>query len=389
MKKHKVHKIAIINGRKFYFRKRGEYWYYRTFDDSGKEISRSTGQTSKGAAINWLNEQVQKGNIVAGNNLTFGKYASNWWIWDKCNYIKAKLLRGSRISRNYADAQRSYLEHHILPYFGNIKLTKIKTKDIETWLLNLKNNTSLSPTTINHCLRVLKIMLKEAKRLGYISVDPSKGVSQLGENPKKRGILYIKEVRALFDKKDINRIWNDDLRHYTLNMLAASTGLRMGEAQALQRQDVFENYIVINKTWRRKHGLYNEAKWGSNRKVPIPSKTSKYLKKLLSQSPYKEPEDLVFYSKDRHTPIDNKTILVKFYSALEKIGIAEEKRKKRGITFHSWRHFFNTYVRSRGIPDSKIQGVTGHKTIQMTNHYTDFALEDYKDINLLQEELFK
>jgi integrase len=58
----------------------------------------------------------------------------------------------------------------------------------------------------------------------------------------------------------------------------------------------------------------------------------------------------------------------------------------RNVTFHSWRHFFNSYFRTK-IPDAKLQQMTGHKTQEMTDHYTHFRIEDFNDVRLLQGEM--
>jgi hypothetical protein len=100
-------------------------------------------------------EQLKKGIISSSKNITFGKYAEDWWIWDKCSYIKGKMIRGGEISRSYADLMRAYQENHILPYFKNIKLQKISTRLIEKWLIMLSKKPGrtgriLSHATVNH-----------------------------------------------------------------------------------------------------------------------------------------------------------------------------------------------------------------------------------------------
>jgi len=75
------------------------------------------------------------------------------------------------------------------------------------------------------------------------------------------------------------------------------------------------------------------------------------------------------------------------YKALEKIGIGEEERQKRNITFHSWRHFFNSTMRSR-VPDSKLKLLTGHRSQEMTERYTHFNVKDYQDVKMIQEQIF-
>ncbi len=72
---------------------------------------------------------------------------------------------------------------------------------------------------------------------------------------------------------------------------------------------------------------------------------------------------------------------------MEKMGINEDERKVRNITFHSWRHFFNSTMRSHNIADSKVQKITGHKTDAMTEHYTHFNIDDFKEVRNLQENI--
>lgn len=371
---------------------KGKYIYYvRFYDENGKRTTAmSTGQTSKSAAETWVVEYLKKGGKPSKQS-TFGKYAEDWWIWDRCSYVRGKLARGQHLTKSYCDIRRIYLTKHILPTFANISLQKITPRLVEDWLMGLREKKSelgepLSPSTLNHCLGTLKIMLGEAARLGYLYGNPSAIIKPLAEYPKKKTILTIDEVKELFREDRIKELWEDNIKQYTLNLLAASTGMRMGEVQGLQIQHVFPNYVFVTNSWERKYGLKG-TKTGLNRAIPIPEKTSKYLHVLITSSPYISPEDLVFYGKDARTPIPHKDILNKLYIAFNGIGLSPEERKKRNITFHSWRHFFNTVFRSR-ISDSKLQQLTGHKSLQMTNHYTHFSIDDFRDVLLIQEDVF-
>jgi len=98
--------------------KNGKYIYYVQFyDEYGNRLTaRSTGQTSKAAAENWSYEQLRKGIITTDKNITFGRFAKDWWIWDICPYVKGRRARGSNISRTYIDSMRRILDVHILPY---------------------------------------------------------------------------------------------------------------------------------------------------------------------------------------------------------------------------------------------------------------------------------
>ncbi|HDY90410.1 MAG TPA: hypothetical protein ENH82_20105 [bacterium] len=374
--------------------KKGKYIYYVQFyDEYGDRLTaKSTGQTSKAAAENWSYEQLRKGLVFVNKKLTFNEYARDWWYWDRCQYIKRKIARNKRISREYADTNRSYLDTHIIPYFGKKILYKITPNMVETWLFSLrekigKTGKLLSATTANCCLKTLRIMMDEAVRQEYISVSPAIGIEPLGETPKEKNILKIDEVRTLFRDDTIKQVWEENLLHFTINLLAASTGMRMGECQALRIVNVHDEYVSVVHGWSRKYGV-KEPKYSSKRDIPIPRKTSNYLHSIIHTFPYQDPEELVFFGEDRAKPVSHRSILDWLYRALENIGISPGEREKRNVTFHSWRHFFNSYFRGK-VPDPKLQAMTGHRSIQMTNHYTKFNIQDFRDVQEIQEECFQ
>jgi len=373
--------------------KNGKYIYYVQFyDEYGNRLTaRSTGQTSKAAAENWSYEQLRKGIIATDKNITFGRFAKTWWIWDKCQYVNGRRARGASISRAYVDSMKRLLDLHILPHFKDNKLQKINSRIVETWVMTLRgksgrNGNALSHTTVNHCLTCLKIMLKEAVRLEYLNKSPATSIIQLKEDQKGKSILSIDEVKKLFNEDNIDQIWKEDIRHYTINLLGASTGMRMGEVQALQLKNIKDDYVSVVLNWDRKYGL-KMPKRNSIRDIPIPSKTSVYIRELISISPYKEPDDFIFFGNNGKTPIRNEIILKELYKAFEQIGISPEERERRNITFHSWRHFYNSIMRGK-IHDAKLRRLTGHKTLEMTEHYTHFDIKDFSDVLAIQEGYF-
>jgi integrase len=102
---------------------------------------------------------------------------------------------------------------------------------------------------------------------------------------------------------------------------------------------------------------------------------------------YSAPENFVFHGVNGKRPIGNKDIYVKLYSAFKNIGISSKEREERNITFHSWRHLYNSLMRGK-IHDSKLQRLTGHQTKEMVEHYTHFNINDYQDVLRIQEDYF-
>ena len=117
--------------------------------------------------------------------------------------------------------------------------------------------------------------------------------------------------------------------------------------------------------------------------MPLPAG----LAKLLNDIRGNDPDGYIFSFDDGAKPYPDNYILKYLYEALDKIGISEDERKERNITFHSFRHFFNTYCRANNVTDDKVRAVTGHKTQAMVDNYTHFDIEDYKEIYDIQKKI--
>ncbi len=350
-------------------------FYYRTYDEDGNRTTpRSTGQTSKSAAKAYCKKLKRKGLLMPTKDISFETYAQGWWEYDTCPYIQGKLSRGYSFSKNHASIRKGILKNHILPYFGKKLLKNIKAADIEKWVLNfVKKGYSSSAT--NNTLQVLKIMLSEAERLGYISINPAKQVEPIKNAVKERKLITAEEVKSIFGKEFNPEIWDSHLS-YTANLLAITSGMRLGEIQGLQVEDVHDSYVHVRQSLERGGYGLKDTKTHEERMIPLPAQTLSALRKLINDN----KEGFIFSLNGGKEPIAPTTITKPLYRALKAIGISEEKRKERTLTFHMWRHYFNSRLRSAGVPDSKIQLLTGHRTMEMVQHYTHFIAEDFSDI---------
>ncbi len=371
--------------------KKNRHIYYVQFrhPETGAYMTAvSSGKSSKSEALNWADEQLSSGKVIAAEKkgILLETYAREFWDWDKSTYVKGKLLRKQRIHRTHVEKSAGYLERHVLPYFKGRTLASITPGEIESWLLGLGEKTGLKARSVNLIYTAFRTVLKEAHQQGIISADPTLRVRTLAEEQSSRGILSIAEARVLFDPATIGTVWKGQVRLFTANILAASTGMREGEIRGLQVQHVHEDYILVKHAWEQGHGL-KEAKWGSVRNVTIPKSVAELLKKVITESPYQEPEDLVFYGESRDSPIHARRFIDSLYAALAAIGIDEEKRKARNLDFHSWRHFLNSISRGK-VPDEKLRLITGHRTAAMTDRYTHILEEDFVEIRKVQEEVF-
>ena len=321
--------------------------------------------------------------------LTFEEWAAPWWYFATCPYIREKLANGYNISKAYAEVRRSYLDRHLVPEFGKLPLSQLAPSMFRDYKMRLFNEGKLSPATINRILGTARVMFNYAVSMGELETNPVAPVKELKETPKQRGILTLVELAALFNPESLEKIWHGELRHFALNLLAASTGMRLGECQALHVEDIKEGgYIDVAHSWDDRHGL-SAPKWGSRRFVPVPKRTAAAIESLLALNRWGEPlpSDVVFWGLNRNTPITKTAILKQFKAALTRIEITEEERARRVLLFHSYRHGFNTMVRGK-VPDEQLRRVTGHKTLAMSDNYDHAGPEHLLDVRKVQEKLF-
>ncbi len=244
----------------------------------------------------------------------------------------------------------------------------------------------LSPITINKAITCFHIMLDRAVKDEYIHKNPITKDDRIDETFQERGAFTLDEIKQLFSDDSLELVWNNNLKYFTANILSLTTGMRQGEVLGLQVQAVYDTYITVMKSWSKNYGLV-DPKWQGKRFITMPKRTSNYLHELINQSPYQNETDLVFYGMCRDHPINDKTLLRSMYSAIEKVGIDDRARRERRLTYHSWRHTFNTVMRGK-IPDVKLRKLTGHKTEAMTDRYTHFSVSDFQDVLIVQEEFF-
>jgi integrase len=368
-------------------------WYVRFRDEQGVIGSAlSTYESDRDKAEQWAVERLLAGNPVKARKprvSTFEDWAAPWWRFETCPYIREKLANGYNISKAYARVRRSYLDQHLIPEFGKFLLSQLRPGMFRDYKMRLFNEGKLSPATINRILGTARVMFNYAVSMGELESNAVAPVKELKETPKERGILTLVELAALLGPDALKPVWHGELRHYALNLLAASTGMRLGECQALRVENIKEGgFIDVAQSWDDKYGL-SAPKWGSRRYVPVPNRTASAIESLLAMRRWGEPRpsDVIFWGQDRNTPITKTAILKQFKVALSRIGITEEERARRVLLFHSYRHGFNTMVRGK-VPDEQLRRVTGHKTLAMSDNYDHAGPENLADVRKVQEGLF-
>jgi integrase len=364
-------------------------FYYQTYDEDGRRIcGHSTGERTKTAARAKCTLLFRNGKLLPREQkklMTFEEFAQGWWEWESCPYLRRRMARRP-ITRRYADRAKRNMTKHLLPYFGKMRLDRITDGDIENWLLAFGEETDgkkkIKNTSANLFFDVLKTMLNEAVRRRLIPGNPANLVACLRSDQDEIKILTPGEAKKLFPPQ-WETVWTN-YAAFSVNRLAACTGMRIGELMGLKTGYVFEDHIHVCAQYTEA-GEYTETKTHDTRDIPITPVIRGWLEDLMARN----AGGYLFSEDGGKTPVKREDVYEDFYAALERIGISDTQRKERRLSLHGWRHFFNTSLRLANVEQSKVNLVAGHKSQRMNDHYTHFNPKEFAEVRRVQETIFQ
>jgi integrase len=368
--------------------KRGKKIYYAQFrnPDGSWGTAKSTGvvattdQPMKGRrksqclleAEAWAESKLAGGNqVVKRENITFQEFAGNDFFayggrWEMARRFSKKKTP----SKSWCIGKNEMLTNHVLPNFGNFRLTLIDEVTIENFVASYMSE-GYSKSYIDKILGCIKAILQDAYKQRLIPRIPTIELS--GGDERRRGKLTIEEVEKIFSIK-----WEDE-RAFLFNLIAMSTGMRLSEIQALKINDInpLDGTFIINKVWeRRVREIKNRTKNGQDRPGRIPDSVLELVNDFRARHPYKNnPEAFLFYStKMINKPATPKILVEPLYAIMDKLNI---NWKERSICFHSWRYYANSALIEAGIPAETVRALIGH-----TKDAEDMTQRYYRAENL-------
>ena len=355
------------------YRKEDGYWYYY-FYRWGKRIRRSTGEKRKGAALAVVLERRDRGDLMNEGRRTrpstFAEYSAPFFVWETCPIIRDKVERGGHYSREFAYICRKHIEKYLLPAFGKRYLPEITPAMVSSFLRGLPQKYGISPQTANKVLSVLRQILDHAVMQDIIQTNPVGRVKPLVEMAARRGCFSSEQIRRLFSVP-----W-DDFYVELACRLAAVTGMRIGEVRALQACDVYADYVEVCHSYSDREKLKG-TKSGKSRIVPVPADLAETLRSVPNNGPY-------VFSYTGETPISRDTLSLKLREHMSACGI---DYRFLDLSFHSFRHFFNTQLVANGVEENKILAVVGHSSPRMTQHYLHLRADEMSQIRTIQDAI--
>ncbi len=359
----------------------GKPTFYCRFRDEatgGLQPWRSTGETSKTRAENWAQAEVRREReSTPGADITLAQFAADFFVPDRCSYLKRQAAKGRAVSEAWAQAKRQMLVNHVFPALGKCRLDALTRPMIERFLVDLDR----SCQTRNHMLYTLKTVLAEAEAEGLIARNPLEHAEPLGKRQaRKRDVFSLEELAALFpqSRAGLLAVWGTR-KYAALFMTMATTGIREGEARALQWRHVLpEGWLVIERAVKE-GGAVGAPKNGETRVAALPERTQRVIEWWRAESPYTQADDLVFHGDGCDHPLNRRTFQDVLSRALDGSDAEDSKtrvaRADRWLTPHSFRHTYNTMMR-RVLPAETLRALVGHRDERMTAHYDHPRIAD-------------
>jgi integrase len=356
-------------------------FYFQCYDEDGvRQNGRSTGCSKKTEANAYCMRLYREGALVPKKKtVTFAEFAGGWWDTKTCKYLAWRQL-SDPLSENTIDLNRDNTRNYLKEFFGPYQVGDITAELVKAWALDMRGR-KLAVSTINSALKTLRVMLEEAVNRGMATGNAAKEVKELKAEGVRRVILTTEEIGRLFPA-DWKSVWNSETI-YKLNRLASCTGMRIGEVRGLRKEHVFGDYIRVCGQYTHRHGYKDKTKTKHDRDIPITAEMRRELESLLEAN----GDGYVFSDDGGATPLAPERIYRAYGKALDNIGIDHKARLDRNLTFHAWRHFFNTALRMGNVTDAKVQSVTGHLTKKETDHYTHFDTRQFTEIREVQTKL--
>ena len=251
-------------------------------------------------------------------------------------------------------------------YLLNMGLDEVKTSDVRTFLVFLRKEKGLAPSSVARCLSSIKSFYEYMLVENLILENPTETISSPRPWRKIPNVMSIEEVDALINAPDILTLAG--IRDLAMLELIYATGLRVSELVSMKI-----SAIDLDVGYLRTLG-----KGSKERIVPIgdiaKNAIEAYVAKARPLFQKKGRSDSLFLT--RH---GNSMTRQSFWKIIKKYSI--KANIEADVTPHALRHAFATHLLERGADLRSVQMMLGHSNISSTQIYTHVLRERMQDVH--------
>lgn len=320
-----------------------------------------------------IKEEVSLGMDVFETKLTVEDWAKCWFSSYKSGCAESTRLSYQRL-----------LNNHILPVIGRRRLKEVTEAQLQKLLNDLgqkhygNQQKQYTKKTVDEVRGVLFSLFETAKANRKISVNPAGHLKISGaKSGERRELNEIERIKYL-----------DACQNHSFGLFAAIIyylGLRRGEALALTRGDIGENYVNIDKQYsfptNSKPVLDTPKTDAGIRHIKIPQALKEIFEKYGVYE-MEDPDDLLIYA-----PLGGPLSYSQFRDRWNNF-IYFALGEDTDITPHSLRHNYATLLFESGVDVLTAQKYLGHESVETTMRiYTHLSekskrMSDNKILNI-------
>jgi integrase len=337
-----------------YYNERLKRWVGQDRDANAKRVT-VYGKTKSEAErkLAAVRGKLARGETIGTNRDKLGPFLELW-------------LEGIKRRRAHKTwiGYRINVQHHILPYLGNVPIGRLTVHQVQKMLDALEDG-GLSPTSVRYVRSTLRSALSTAERQGIVTRNVAKLVELPDwERPQVQPLTPEDAAKFLAVAR------GDRLE--AVYTVAMALGLRLSETLGLRWEDVD---LDARRVRVRVQLLWKDKAWHlvglksakSRRDLPLPDMAVDVLRahrvrqveERLRLGELWQRDDLVFLTS-HGTPLGQRNVYRYFVQLCKKAGIDHHR-------FHDLRHTCAALLRAQGVSLEDVSAILGHSGIQITN----------------------
>lgn len=324
---------------------------------------------------------VDKGSgSIDRKNVTFRQFASDFFRPDS-QYTKKRIAFDKSITAN--QKKQAYVEHYMLPKFGDMRLCEIKPSDIEDWystLTDFRNGNPLSSATKMFVLSAMGEILREAVKREYIRESPINYVDRIRIEYSKRDKVSADDMRILFPESPdaMIALYGDSVTALYFSILK-DTGFRPGEALGLkwknlnlEKMAIYTTSSFITAGMKYREKIKTTAKGKSYKVGLISSITMRLIEMHPMYASHSDDEFVISrtFSSGVIKVISYSTLSFRLHEILKSLGMDGK------YTMYSLRHTFQSNMETK-VDNSIILELMGHtkRRTEYSHHTSDEIID--------------
>ena len=357
------------------------YWICCYRKANGERTQRSTKQEKKDKAwevcLAWAEAERKAGQGVlteaqarrviseivertVGEPLHF--YTAESWLREWMAGKKQTRSEGTSI--RYAHVIEEFIKH--LGKRAALNIAHIAPRDVKTFR-DEETKAGKSGKTANLAVKIIGGAFNAARRQGLVQSNPAEAMEALPHKAESKEVFTNEQVADL-----LAAATSEDWRGAML--MAYFTGARLRDVANMKRASIdFATKVISFLPMKN-------ARRGKKITIPLHHDLETHLMNIAGPD---NPDAFLFPTLANKRTGGAHGLSENFLRIMEKAGIkAGEARPRKGegraiskLSFHSFRHGFNSAMANQGIAQEIRQLLTGHASAEMNANYTHHELE--------------